>query len=438
MCVSRVRHHDRRTWHIGEWGTRALNWESSADGTHNEYHGDADIVVQLRDVYGSVYLGSQRAPQSRRAASGWLALGLVLAVAAAALIWLAVGHWHDEFGIWCLAPAGILVGGVFSSIARALRWWVASRPINETRLRHQLNRAAEGLADTLRTEWEREERLRRLQDPDPLPVRWNNADPLLTDHWANIHRDEGRKDPLNLAGSTNGVAEMFDRVPSGRLVVLGPAGGGKTVLALRFVLDQLSRRRSGDPVPVILSLASWNPSERELFSWAASRLSLQYPELGMTAEVLLRTRRVFLVLDGFDELPPPFRAEALRRLNMDLGRDDRVLLTSRTDEYASVVRETDVFTSAAVVELQPLPRANMRIIARLDHLSGLPCTGKLTCRVQRGRAVEIPMPLRVWAPNRSISASMSSVAPTCGFIPGSSSAGTSQQTSNSSPSGSWA
>jgi GTPase SAR1 family protein len=38
-------------------------------------------------------------------------------------------------------------------------------------------------------------------------------------------------------------------VPTGRLVVLGEPGAGKTILMGRLVLDLLARRADGGPVP---------------------------------------------------------------------------------------------------------------------------------------------------------------------------------------------
>lgn len=43
-------------------------------------------------------------------------------------------------------------------------------------------------------------------------------------------------------------------------MVLGRAGSGKTVLTLRFVLDYLRTRAHGEPVPVVFSLGSWDPT----------------------------------------------------------------------------------------------------------------------------------------------------------------------------------
>ena len=98
-------------------------------------------------------------------------------------------------------------------------------------LQDKVIRAAEDLAVAVAEQWRREERLRRVQDPDPLPVRWTSADPLrASDHARNISVL-----PAGVAGpdgTLQEVAETFSRIPSRRLVVVGAGGSGKTVLAM--------------------------------------------------------------------------------------------------------------------------------------------------------------------------------------------------------------
>src|SRR5205814_4294414 len=52
--------------------------------------------------------------------------------------------------------------------------------------RHRLMAAAAQLADVVGTQWREEEKLRRINDPFPLPVRWINAPENMFDHWSNI------------------------------------------------------------------------------------------------------------------------------------------------------------------------------------------------------------------------------------------------------------
>ncbi|GAA3189847.1 MULTISPECIES: helix-turn-helix domain-containing protein [Streptomyces] len=240
--------------------------------------------------------------------------------------------------------------------------------------------AAEQLAAAVAARWRREEEQRQVQDPFPLPVRWRAAAEELADHWANIRRlpPGAAAGPLALDGRLDGVAALYRRLPSGRLVVLGRSGSGKTVLALRFVLDHLASRTAGEPVPVIFSIGAWNPTALPLRDWLADRLTRDHPGYaaqgpgGTTlAAALVESGRVLPVLDGFDEMAAGLRRPALEALN---ATTLPLLLTSRPAEYAAAVAETDVLTSAAAVELTDLT---------VDDLAAyLPRTTRKPCRTR--------------------------------------------------------
>ncbi|MGW7087439.1 NACHT domain-containing protein [Streptomyces sp. NPDC054871] len=225
----------------------------------------------------------------------------------------------------------------------------------------QLDRAADALADAVRAQWQAEWRLRRLQDPEPLAVRWTSAQPWLSDLDEAIGwpaRDAERPD---LSGLLSEITQVFDYVPSRRLAVLGPPGSGKTVLAVRFTLDLLERRDAGDPVPFLFQASSWQPDQQDLRQWLTDRIVTAHPALaadgpsgaGLAAE-LVASGRILPVVDGLDELGGQLRTRAVWRLNTELDAGDPLFLTCRSGVYSDVVEAGDVLTSAAVVELQPL------------------------------------------------------------------------------------
>ncbi|HEX6357618.1 helix-turn-helix domain-containing protein [Actinophytocola sp.] len=223
-----------------------------------------------------------------------------------------------------------------------------------------LAEAVRQLALEVHKRWQREEEQQQIHDPLPLPVRWRPIPAELTDSWVNIRRLRKGDDaePLDLTGQLDQIVHVYRRVPSGRLVVLGRAGAGKTVLTLRFVLDLLRARAAADPVPVIFSVGSWNPTTTGLRDWLIERLVRDHPDLaapgpgGATlAASLVETNRVLPVLDGFDELAGGLHRPALRGLN---ATTLPLLLTSRIDEYADAVAGTDVLTAAAGVGLTDL------------------------------------------------------------------------------------
>ncbi|WP_194926885.1 NACHT domain-containing protein [Catenulispora pinisilvae] len=219
----------------------------------------------------------------------------------------------------------------------------------------------EELAQAVDRRWHDEENLRRIQDPVPLPVRYGTAAEDLIDHWETIRRLPAGEHaaPLDLSGTLDQLAGVYERVPSRRLVVLGRAGSGKTILALRFVLDRLARRAPGTPVPVLFSLGSWDPSDVPLKSWLISRLIRDHPGLaaadrdGRTlAAVLVDAQLILPVLDGFDELADGLHRIALRKLSADPLMP--MMLTSRIEEYRDAVVGTRGLSGAAAVEVRDL------------------------------------------------------------------------------------
>jgi NACHT domain/Trypsin-like peptidase domain len=229
---------------------------------------------------------------------------------------------------------------------------------------------AEALAGEVSKQWRKEEEQRRVHDPFPLPVRFRCTDRDVVDNWANIRKlpRGAAAEPLPLDGELDQIVDAYTSVPSCRLVVLGEAGSGKSILTLRFLVDWLDARAPGDRVPVIFGLGSWDPAATSLRDWMCAQLVRDHPFLaapaargGNLARALLNMDKVLPVLDGFDEIPSGLRGEALKALNQATTMP--LVLTSRPDEYARAVNgsgedsdseDCDVLTAAAVIELEGL------------------------------------------------------------------------------------
>ncbi|WP_199034316.1 helix-turn-helix domain-containing protein [Glycomyces salinus] len=237
----------------------------------------------------------------------------------------------------------------------------------ESRIPDELAEAAASLAQELRLRWREEEEHRQLRDPFPLPVRWRPMAPEQLDLWANIRRSPPGEaaEPMDLTGRLGRIADIYRQVPSGRLVVLGRAGTGKSILALRFALDRLSGdRRPTDPVPVIFRLESWNPGTTKLRDWMAAQLLRDHPGLGAPAHggstlaaALVNHDLILPVLDGFDEIAKGLRHDALNALNA--ATDMPLLMTSRPDEYRTAVGDNHVLKAAAGVHLTDLDPSDL-------------------------------------------------------------------------------
>ncbi|GLZ43788.1 hypothetical protein Acsp05_74120 [Actinokineospora sp. NBRC 105648] len=248
-----------------------------------------------------------------------------------------------------------------------------------------LSRVLDDLASAVGRQWREEVRRREVNDPYPLPVTWEAADPTLFAAWTDITRlatngvgwpnpgirDGWAEDPAELSGDGD-LISSWTRVPTGRLVVLGDPGSGKTMLLARLVLNLLAPecRRPGDPVPALVSVASWNPIEHDLRGWLAHRLALDHPalrhEVGRVtlARELLDRGLVVLLLDGFDEIPDAVRGQALAGINHALEAGQPLVLSSRTNAYRAATRPAD----GADITLAGAAGIRVRALAPTDVL----------------------------------------------------------------------
>ncbi|MFF2898615.1 helix-turn-helix domain-containing protein [Streptomyces sp. NPDC057966] len=227
--------------------------------------------------------------------------------------------------------------------------------------RDALSGMARLLARAVAARWRDEEAWWRIQDPFPMPVRFRAAPDQLTDRWPAIRvlGANATATPLDLSGGLVDIVEIYRRIPSGRLVVLGRPGSGKSILTRRFVLDQLAALEPTEPVPVIFSISGWNPGTQALGDWLVDQLVRDHPFLaapapggGSLASALVYAVRILPVLDGFDEMAEGLRGLALVMLNTT---SFPLVLTSRSAEYARAVEETEkVLHAAAVIELTDL------------------------------------------------------------------------------------
>lgn len=312
---------------------------------------------------------------------GFIALGLfVLPWVAALVLWRS--HYHVDV-------AGVIIPVSFGFLAAWLAWATYRGPKRSgTRVSTpSLAQVADQLAVAVGKQWADEAAIRRLNDPYPLPVSWCAADASLTDSWDSLVKlassgagwppppsaGTWAVGPDDLAGEGGELVQVLGKVPTGRLVVLGEPGAGKTMLMVRLVLDLLARRASGDTIPFLVSIASWNPAEQDLQGWLEGQLLIDYPALaspGPTdhteptqAASLLTAGLILPILDGLDEIPNSVRGRAINRISDALRPGEQVVLTCRTGQYRDAVRPqsgAEATLRAAAIQLCPLDAKAVR------------------------------------------------------------------------------
>jgi len=218
-----------------------------------------------------------------------------------------------------------------------------------------LDAAADELAGCIRRQWERETGLRLLGHVQPMALRWRRR-PDVTSATVTAEVETTSPDLDNCQD----IGDLLRSSPVGRLVLLGRAGSGKTTLAMQLTLALTNSRQPGGPVPVLLSLSSWDPAEH-IDLWLERRLIEEYPALTkkpkserISVLELIQSGHIFPVLDGLDEMSATHQSRVLQNFNTILCRH-RFVLTCRSDAYLNLVAEAGTaLLGALVAELMPL------------------------------------------------------------------------------------
>lgn len=294
-----------------------------------------------------------RGGRARRVGAMYALLALISALTALLLAWrYNLGVPATAISLIVTIPAGYLA------------WWAYKSDREDAVERLTIGEISDQLARALTRQWEKEAEFRRLNDPYPLPVSWRGVDSNLFDAWVEL-KGEARRwktgvphaeqswatSPEGLSGRDSEFYSIFQRVPTRRLVVVGEPGAGKSVLLIRLLLDLLQRRGDGQPVPVLLSLASWQPQEETFHSWVINRLSLDHPALRLESEAssrkmprveaLIAQRQLIFILDGLDELPSSLRTYAIESINQALRPSEQIVIACREEAYREAVFPRD-------------------------------------------------------------------------------------------------
>ncbi|MGH3900029.1 MAG: hypothetical protein ACRDTA_17675 [Pseudonocardiaceae bacterium] len=225
-------------------------------------------------------------------------------------------------------------------------------------LRHARRPAAIRSADTLEGmlaqavhgQWRKAATERVLLTPAPIPVRWSLSSlPVTGELTAAL---DGPFTPLpGLALATEGqllaggqrsqLFAVYGGIASGRVVVVGAPGAGKSGAAILLLLDALAHRdriddtqRARVPVPVLFTVHGWDPASCSVQDWLSARLAADYPLFQHRggydeAKALVDDGKIALILDGLDEMDEAARPTALQALN---DAPFRVVVLSRSDE----------------------------------------------------------------------------------------------------------
>jgi hypothetical protein len=278
-------------------------------------------------------------------------------------------------GIAVLLPTDSAVARLVSLAGVAILFWPARWAWKKARVAtsgpKELGPLADQLAEAVREQWKAEAFDREVL-PAPIPVRWQQSDKGVGWPLKDAADPEPFK-PLEGVGQAEDerlqavreLYQLYADLGSGRLVITGGPGWGKTGAAMLLILvtlDQRSRlsddhERTEVPVPVMFPLNGWDPDRETVQDWLTERLSQAYPMFegvrGRTAaRSLLAAGKIAVILDGLDEIPTDTRPAALAVLSRQATTFRLVLLT-RTKEMIEAAKQ-ELLQRAAAIELQDI------------------------------------------------------------------------------------
>jgi hypothetical protein len=251
------------------------------------------------------------------------------------------------------AVLGPLVEMLGRVVEEAVRRW-AHRPDDP----RPVGMLADRLAKAVSQQWRQEAAERMLLTPAPIPVGWSLSaqavsgpleaalgDPEMAPLFPPLPgHSRVTEEQLQAGGGRRELFAVYAGIASGRVVVLGEPGAGKTGSAVLLMLDALEHReglqdsqRARVPVPVLVTAYGWDPITCPVRDCLVDRLVVSYPRLFAhrggrdEADALVAAGGVALVLDGLDEMDIARHRAALRALS---EAPFRMVVLTRSKEMA--------------------------------------------------------------------------------------------------------
>jgi hypothetical protein len=296
------------------------------------------------------------------AATGIIA---VVTVAGLVTVWLSPHPAELEgFVGFALSVVGIAAGRI------AWVWRQKSSQGSGVVPGNELRRLADLLAGAVEQEWTRAAGERGLLEPEPIAVRWHRpaapftgpvAAAVASTRFAPLPGVAAAGEQRLQEGRVSELHEVYGGLGSGRLMIVGGPGSGKSSAAVLLILAALHHRRSVSgkvrpavPVPVVFTLHGWDPRAQQARDWLAERLWQAYPlfagkQGAAAARSMLDKGQIAAILDGLDEIPRDLRPAVLRALSQQATF--RLVLLARGAEMADAAARVPL-RGAAVVELQ--------------------------------------------------------------------------------------
>ena len=178
-------------------------------------------------------------------------------------------------------------------------------------------------------------------------------------------------------GDVTNIYEKYQEIRSGRMMILGPPGSGKTLAAITLVMDVLLLGLDTPDermLPIPVSIAGWDGTQR-LGDWLSDRLVEGYRITRPVAKALVYNDYILPVLDGLDEVDDQvsdkfsISRKILEQIRSSSDASDiahgSLVMTCRSDFYGELYDSGISLRNAVVVEMKDLEPEEVRSYLRL-------------------------------------------------------------------------
>ncbi|MEM6402748.1 MAG: NACHT domain-containing protein [Cyanobacteria bacterium P01_D01_bin.116] len=135
------------------------------------------------------------------------------------------------------------------------------------------------------------------------------------------------------------IITVFDQQDvSGRLLILGQPGSGKTTMLLKLAEKIVERAKedSAQPIPVLFSLPTWKDDKHNIKDWLVEQLKDKYGVRTDIGKKWIDLEEIIPLLDGLDELAAERQELCVSKINGFLKLENwtnPLVVCSRTEEY---------------------------------------------------------------------------------------------------------
>lgn len=177
------------------------------------------------------------------------------------------------------------------------------------------------------------------------------------EHPWSIDVKSGSKPKVRLPQNTHIITVFDQKGVEGRLLILGQPGAGKTTMLLELAQKLVERVENdlNEPIPILLSLSSWQNEQQSIKDWIVAELNSgkYYKVRKDIAKQWLEEGEIIPLLDGLDELAASRQEQCVKKLNEFLQPGNWIyplVVCSRIEEYQLYSTQLALNTS---LELQP-------------------------------------------------------------------------------------